>query len=115
MAVVVVAGLASRAKDLDLPPFIADYGGDTLYGTMVVLIVGSFTRRPALPGLVVCWAVEFAQLAHPAWLVAIRATAAGGLVLGHGFLWSDLFCYAFGACIGWGIDAALRRVSAPSS
>ena len=36
-----------------------------------------------------------------AWIDSIRRTTLGGLALGHGFLWSDLACYAAG--VGQGV------------
>ena len=43
-------------------------------------------------------AVELSQLYHAPWIDSIRQTTLGGLILGFGFLWSDLACYAVG---GW--------------
>ena len=34
--------------------------------------------------------VEESQLYHASWIDSIRGTTLGALVLGHGFLWSDL-------------------------
>ena len=42
------------------------------------------------------------------WLDALRATLFGRLVLGQGFLWSDLVCYAAGIAIGVVAELALR-------
>ncbi len=39
-------------------------------------------------------AVELSQLYQAPWLDAIRSSLPGRLVLGRGFLWSDLACYA---------------------
>ncbi|MBD3879661.1 MAG: DUF2809 domain-containing protein, partial [Quinella sp. 1Q5] len=43
--------------------------------------------------------IELSQLWHPPFLEALRATTVGGLVLGYGFLWSDLVCYTVGAFV----------------
>ncbi|NEO86776.1 MAG: DUF2809 domain-containing protein [Spirulina sp. SIO3F2] len=45
--------------------------------------------------------IEFAQLWHPAWLDAIRATLPGRLILGNTFVWLDFSHYALGAIAGW--------------
>ena len=45
------------------------------------------------------FAVEISQLCHAGWLDALRGTLPGRLVLGQGFLFSDLFCYTFGICL----------------
>jgi hypothetical protein len=41
--------------------------------------------------------IELSQLWQAPWLVRIRATRAGGLLLGHEFLVSDMVCVALGA------------------
>ena len=40
-------------------------------------------------------------LYHTPWIDSIRQTTLGGLILGFGFLWSDLACYAVG--VGFGV------------
>ena len=45
-------------------------------------------------------AIELSQLYHAHWIDSIRHTTLGGLILGFGFLWSDLACYAVGVGIG---------------
>jgi hypothetical protein len=57
--------------------------------------------------LAIAFAVEASQAYHAAWIDSIRSTALGGLVLGSGFLWSDLVCYAAGISIAAGLDALL--------
>jgi hypothetical protein len=109
---VIPMGLLTRA-DLPLPTLIAAYGGDTLYATLVYLLVALIWPRAAigrvgLAALGLCAAVEISQLYHAPWLDAIRATVPGRLVLGSGFLWSDLACYAVGALLGAVLDAYNR-------
>jgi hypothetical protein len=101
---VIPLGLLTRA-DLPLPPLVASYGGDTLYATLVYLLVALVW--PAWPSwrlgavaLSLCFAVELSQLLQVPWLDALRATLPGRLVLGTGFLWSDLTCYAAGVLLG---------------
>ena len=53
--------------------------------------------------------IETLQLWHPPFLEALRATTLGGLVLGYGFLWSDLVCYTVGACICAATETWIRR------
>ena len=52
---------------------------------------------------------EFSQLYRAPWIDAVRATRLGALVLGQGFLWSDLWCYAAGVTLAAGIDWILAR------
>jgi Flp pilus assembly protein TadB len=50
----------------------------------------------AVLALSVSVAVELSQLYHAPWIDSMRSTTVGGLLLGYGFLWSDLACYAAG-------------------
>ena len=55
--------------------------------------------------------IEVSQLYHAPWIDA-SANALGGLVLGFGFVWSDLVCYLVGVGFGVFIErgvAQLRR------
>lgn len=110
---VIALGLITRA-DLPLPALIATYGGDTLYATLIVLLIAllwpqASRWRVGLLALGFCVAVEVSQVARAPWLDAIRATLPGRLILGAGFLWSDMACYAVGVLIGIALDLALRR------
>ncbi|GDX80663.1 hypothetical protein LBMAG42_24740 [Deltaproteobacteria bacterium] len=108
----VALGLGSRRFGAALPAFVASYAGDTLYATMMVVLLGYFTRTPAVPALVVCFGIEFSQAVHAPWLDAIRSTLPGRLVLGQGFMASDLICYLVGAAVGWAVDRRLRGAAA---
>jgi len=104
IGVVVALGLASRRYADALPAFIARYAGDTLWAVMMFGLIGLLasswpTTRVALATLVVSYGVEVSQLFHAPWLDAIRHTRLGGLVLGYGFLWSDLVCYTVGVAV----------------
>jgi Protein of unknown function (DUF2809) len=59
--------------------------------------------------LAVSYAVEVSQLYHAPWIDAVRHTRLGGLVLGYGFLWSDLVCYTVGVTLGVAIDYGSTR------
>lgn len=113
----VVLGLASRRFGGALPGFVAAYAGDVLWASLVYLLIavirpGASTGRIALAAGVASLAVELGQLYHAPWIDAVRATRIGGLVLGFGFLWSDLACYAAGIALAAAIDIALVRRSA---
>ena len=47
-----------------------------------------------------CFLIELSQLYHSPWIDAVRQTRLGGLVLGFGFLWSDLVTYTVGGLVG---------------
>ena len=61
----------------------------------------------ALLALVLTWGVEVSQLWQAEWLLRLRATTLGALVLGHGFLWIDLLRYTVGILLGVGLDRLL--------
>jgi hypothetical protein len=48
--------------------------------------------------------IEMSQIYHAPWIDSIRHTTLGGLVLGYGFLWGDLACYAVGIGLGLVIE-----------
>nr|WP_246357714.1 DUF2809 domain-containing protein [Pyxidicoccus fallax] len=114
LALLVLAlGLASRSKSVAWPPFFAAYAGDTLWALLVFLLVRFLApARPVLhvaaAALAFSFAVEFSQLYQAPWLNAVRGTLPGRLVLGAGFLWSDLVCYSAGVLAGLGLSIALR-------
>ena len=56
--------------------------------------------RRAATALAIAYLVEISQLYHAPWIDALRLTALGGLMLGFGFLWSDLACYTVGVAVG---------------
>ena len=121
LAAVVAAGLASRVFGHHLPWVVATYAGDTLYATMALVGLALLAPRASTSGLA-AWAlgwsvaVEISQLYRAPWLDAIRRTLPGALVLGYGFLWSDLACYAAGVALGAAIDVGvLRRVGAAAA
>lgn len=110
----IVAGLASRQWPAALPRFIALYAGDTLWAAMVVWLLAlasprASTTRLASTALALAVVVEVSQLYHAPWIDGIRGTRLGALVLGQGFLWSDLACYAVGVGLAASADAWLVR------
>ncbi len=103
--IVIMSGIASRKFSYELPEFIAKYSGDTLWALMVFFIFGFVflhfsTFRVALIALIFSLLIELSQLYHVQWINTIRNTKIGGLILGYGFLWSDLVCYTAGIIIG---------------
>lgn len=114
IALVVVLGLGSRRFASRLPGFVAAYAGDTLWALAAFLGVGLLlprtpTWRVALLSLGFSAGIEVSQLYHAPWIDSIRGTTVGGLVLGFGFVWSDLACYAVGVGLGVVIERALAR------
>jgi hypothetical protein len=110
----ITAGLASRRYPDWQPDFVARYAGDTLWAAMVfwgLALLRPDGRAPVLGGwaLGIAFADELSQLYRAPWIDAVRDTRLGALVLGQGFLWSDLWCYAAGVALAIGIDRALER------
>lgn len=103
IAITIALGLISRMGFL--PSFLYAYLGDALYALMFFFMVGfvffkQSTLSVMLLALLFCYVIEFSQLYQADWINAIRQTRLGGLVLGFGFLWSDLVSYALGVSLG---------------
>ncbi|MEZ0611234.1 DUF2809 domain-containing protein [Fibrella sp. WM1] len=118
IVVVLLVGLASRHGSASLPPFVRTYVGDVLWALMVFLGFATLLNRQptktiALLAILFAFGIEGSQLYHAPWIDSLRATRLGGLVLGFGFLWSDLLCYSLGIAIGAALDrwigSATRR------
>ncbi|MGG7077248.1 DUF2809 domain-containing protein [Clostridium sardiniense] len=112
--VTMILGLASRKYGSLLPNFLREYSGDALWALMVyfgfsfVFIKLSISKRGII-ALVFSFVIEFSQIYQGALINKIRATTLGGLILGHGFLFSDLICYAVGIIIGLVISIVLEN------
>jgi hypothetical protein len=115
----IVLGLATRRFPGVFPAFVAEYAGDVLWAAMVYLLMAAAWPGAPIPRLAgvagaFSLAVELGQLYQAPWIDAVRQTRMGGLVLGRGFLWSDLACYAVGIALAAALDRAVaRRSTAP--
>ena len=92
-----------------LPTFIATYAGDTLWALAAffgfgLILPATSTVRVTLLAMAFSVAIELSQLYHAPWIDSIRHMTIGGLILGFGFLWSDLACYAVGVGLGMLIE-----------
>lgn len=101
---VVALGLASRRYPAALPGFLAQYSGDTLWAVMVFIGIGLLAPRwsswrVAVAALGFSYAIEVSQFYHAPWIDNLRGTSLGGLVLGYGFLWSDIACHTVGVAL----------------
>jgi hypothetical protein len=108
---VVVLGLASRRFFADVP-FVRAYVGDGLWALMVFFGIAFLytrwaVRAVALAAFLFAVGIELSQLYHAPWIDGLRASRLGGLVLGFGFLWSDILCYGVGIACGVLIDVVL--------
>ncbi len=107
--VVIIFGLGSRYFAADLPKWVNLYLGDCLYALMIFFMTGltfrtKETKWVASTALLFCYLIEFSQLYHAPWIDSIRSSRIGGLVLGRGFLWSDLIAYFIGIVAGYFLD-----------
>lgn len=108
---VISFGLFSRKIAYQLPERVNLYLGDALWALMIFLMTGFVfnkvsTIRSAIIALSFCYLIELSQLYHASWIDNIRHTMLGGLILGYGFLWSDILAYF----IGVGFGAVLEKL-----
>lgn len=113
---VMILGLSTRSHNELLPPIISTYGGDVLWALMVFFMLGFLfvkmrTKYIALISIVFSYLIEISQLYHAPWIDNLRQTTLGGLVLGFGFLWSDILCYTIGISIGVIIELCYRYLN----
>ena len=111
--ITIILGLLSR-KVQWLPQIISSYSGDALWALMVFFLFSFlFNKKSTIFILVISiifsYGIEISQLYHAPWIDSIRATTLGGLILGFGFLWSDLICYTVGIVIGAIIDKIINN------
>ncbi|CAM3893726.1 MULTISPECIES: DUF2809 domain-containing protein [Bacillus cereus group] len=111
---VIILGLSSRKLAFALPQLLNEYLGDALWALMIFTGFGFLfpkieTKKLAFISLLFCYGIEVSQLYHAEWIDSIRATTLGGLVLGYGFLWSDLVAYTIGVGVGFLFEFILRE------
>jgi hypothetical protein len=111
---IIPIGLSTRKYGASMPYAVAKYGGDTLYATCIFFFLRIWLAKPPLWRItlycyIICVCVEFLQLYKAPWIEKLRHTPPFGLILGYGFLWSDLVSYAVGALLGWGIGRMVER------
>ncbi len=85
------------------------YGDDFLIALAAYLLVGAAFRRTAswkvlAISLGIMWAIQVAELFHPAWMGPYWARLR--------FEWSDMASFAVGAGIGFGADVLWRAAAA---
>lgn len=103
---VMLLGLSSRRFSGYLPHWLNLYLGDVLWALMIYFMVAFLFRKRKISSVALgaglfSYLIEFSQLYHAQWIDALRKTRLGGLILGYGFLWSDLASYTLG--IGFGV------------
>lgn len=106
---IIIIGLLSRLKDI-IPLWI----GDALYAAMMFFITrfifpNKTSRFIFIASLCFCFLIEFSQLYQADWINKLRVTWPGHMILGQGFLWSDLIAYILGVAVGLVIDKAIKK------
>lgn len=104
--VVMMLGLALRRYEDILPVFIGKYLGDVLWALMIYLIIAFLLKKVSaikvsVISLLISYGIEFSQIYQNEWINNIRETVIGSLILGHGFLYTDLICYIVGIVLGF--------------
>lgn len=108
-AVLIALGLLSRRIR-----FVPAACGDALWAMMVyccfrIVLIRKPIVISAAAALITSFAIEFSQMLTPDWLVKIRSTFPGHMLLGQGFLWSDLLAYTIGIAVIYGLTALIRK------
>lgn len=110
---IILLGLLSRKIS-----WIPSGVGDALWSMVVflcwrIILIKYPVWLTSVAALVTSFAVEFSQLLNFEWLKAVRSTFIGHMLLGQGFLWSDLLSYTIGVAlmtlIAYIINTAVNR------
>ena len=110
--VILVIGLGLFSRTDFIPASIYPYLGDALYAMMFYFLIGFLfpnlsSFHTFLLSLGICFLIEITQLYQSDWIIALRRTQLGALILGHGFLWSDLLAYFVGSLVGFIVERKL--------
>jgi hypothetical protein len=105
MMVITAFGLPARLIQDRLPEWYTLYFGDYLWAMLLFFIFALIfqsmsTFKAVMIALVFTCLIEISQLFHPQWLEDLRSTKLFALVLGYGFLWSDIAAYTLGISTG---------------
>lgn len=112
----ILIGLSSRYTAF-YPQVIQSHLGDVIWASMIYFGLRLFVKKnhylfSILLALLFCWLIEFSKLYQGDWLVEIRNTLLGGLILGKGFLWIDLLRYTVGVALAYLVDRNLLHKQA---
>lgn len=107
--IAIVLGLSSRRYSYVLPDVISNNFGDILWASMVYFGFRFMLMKRQLAwavslGVIFCFGIEFSQLYQAEWIIELRKTVVGSLILGRGFLTIDLLRYVIGIAIAFGVD-----------
>ncbi|AZQ65594.1 DUF2809 domain-containing protein [Flammeovirga pectinis] len=113
IAFIIVIGLLTRSKFLNT--LIYSGVGDYLYALMIYFIVGFvFNKKDSrwilIYSVFICYLIELQQLYQADWIVNLRTNRFVALVLGRGFLMSDLFAYTIGTLTGYFLEKSFSKM-----
>ncbi|GKX28785.1 hypothetical protein SH1V18_12650 [Vallitalea longa] len=105
--IIIVLGLLSR-EIRGIPLFM----GDVFWAMMVFYIIAILLDKKSdlfifVSSVIITYIVEFTQLYHRPWIDDFRRTPIGHILLGQGFLFSDLIAYLAGIIIGYYIKKTI--------
>lgn len=107
-------GLVSRSPTIPRDSWVYLYIGDSLWAMMIFWAAGMTLSHIRLShhGMVawlLCVTIELSQLVSYPWLNDLRQTLLGKLILGQGFLWTDLLMYSLGILIAYQLARLIER------
>jgi len=107
-------GLPARMIQDRLPAWYGLYFGDYLWAMLLFFVFALILRKVstlkvAAMALLFTYSIEVSQLFHPPWLETLRSIKVFALILGYGFLWSDIVAYTLGIATGVLVEEFLLR------
>lgn len=118
---VIVVGLWLRSISNIMPLWINLYLGDflwaiALYLSISIVLPNQNIITKILLALAISYSIELSQLWHTPWLEQLRSYTLVRLMIGVGFLWSDIVAYSLGIfCVAISdliVYASCRRLHA---
>ena len=108
---IILLGLPARFFQQYLPKWYVLYFGDFLWAMLIYFLYALIFRleikKAFFMALFTTYAIEISQLFSPDWLEYLRSFKALALILGYGFLWSDVSAYFLGITAGALLDARI--------
>lgn len=108
---IIALGLPARFFQEYLPRWYVLYFGDFLWAMLIYFLYALIFRlkikQAFLIALFTAYAIEISQLFKPDWLEYLRSFKILALILGYGFLWSDIIAYSLGITVGALLDARI--------
>lgn len=110
-----VSALLARKAAGYSPNFFNTYYPDTAWTMAVYCGFGLIFNRGKIfnlsAAIITSYIIEISQLFSMPLLSAARSTVIGGLILGYGFLWSDIICYTVGALLCFTAEILINRIN----